>query len=95
MVRSKAKHALLIDAKGGDLPVSVYESARVVVDVVDTSRGTRARVRVTSPVTAEGQVDDDVVHAKVLIHVALSVGEVGDRSTLNLCVSLSTSKVCM
>lgn len=79
---------LLVDAESGDIPVGILERSRVVVNIVYTSpaSGSRIHISVTSPITAERQVDDNILRTKLARNVAARVNKRGKRSSPSACI---------
>lgn len=70
-----------------ELEVSIRESSGVVVDVVDAGRWASSggvEGVLAGPLTTEGKIDDDVGSCEVGSDVAVGVGEVRVRSTLQI-----------
>jgi len=69
-----------VDVQACDVPVSLGESGRIRVDVIDASGRAGGRVSVAGPITTERQVNDDVLRCKVALNVStVVVDKVGVR----------------
>lgn len=75
---------LLVDPDRSKLEIRIFKGLRIIVHVVDTSRrATRRAIHrcITGPVSAECQVDNNIVRTKVGGKVTIGVWEVRSRRT--------------
>jgi len=79
VVALQARSGRLVDVETSDVPEGVFEGRGVGVDVVNAALRACTGVRGTGPVTAESQVNDDVLRLEAVCNVAVVVGEVGVR----------------